>query len=601
MADPRLQRHIETVRHHLQNLDDTPGNVASGSIASEAHQHFVTVKAAREFRDGKDAALPKSAVATWAQLIGSDGNIEPGNIESELSAWYGRHHGQEQARLSRFDQYDIMEATRPEIDSALSVWADMVCTGTIGEESRYGGGFEPQPVVPDDKVQAMLSDIAYRVNRHLLPDIMKHHVVRDMAKYGSWFEQIGLASEGGDVHVAKLQPMDIRQIRVLPDAAPDKWFGRFPPGYTEPTTTWPAWKMIHFANRKSRADTYGRSILWSCLRSWIQVEAMESGMMTRRLERASMRYKHTIDVGDTSDEKERQKRKEAYKKANTKVRTIDSSRNFQNQRITPPPSEDVIVTKRNKDSPSDVSPMQGDANLDQVADFQHFFNKLLAGLGPPKLHLGYEQDTMRSVGTELTIVFARKARRMQLALIQGLNHLYWIELLLMGIDPRSLKYVIFPPSLGTRDELVRAQIQHSHAQTVLFLAKAFAQTGKQPNTKWFLRTVMNIDDEALADLGEVDATVGSGGGSSMSGGSGGDGPSLTPSETDNMIAKLMEQPNIASELKYLRFILDERRISKMTAAQLDKIGRFDIHNVVPNFDVEAAARQLEIKELREVA
>ena len=226
-------------------------------------------------------------------------------------------------------------------------------------------------------------------------------------------------------------------------------YGRFLPGQHEPEDTWPDWKIAHFANKVNRGDLYGRGILHSNLRSWVQIEAMEGGMMTRRLERASQRYKHVVDTSGLDFEHAMQRLRQ-YRTENKKIRTVDGDRNFHHQRIAAPPDEDVIVGRAGKDGVADVAPMEGDAHLAEIADFLHFWNKWLSGLGPPKHQLGYEQDTMRSVGTELHIVFARKSRRMCINFIRGLNHLYWIELLLAGVDPRKVPYVIIPPPMGTR-------------------------------------------------------------------------------------------------------------------------------------------------------
>lgn len=254
-----------------------------------------------------------------------------------------------------------------------------------------------------------------------------------------------------------------------------------------------------------------------------------------------------------------------------------------------PAGEDFYVPKKNKESVGDVTAVEGDAHLDEIADFMHFFNKGLAGLGPPKHHLGYEQDTMRSVGTELTMVFARKARWMSSNFIAGLQHLYWIELLLAGRDPRKTKYVIFPPSLGTRDELIRAQIQQAHSTTCKQLADAFSKTGKMPDHAWFLRFIMNMDDEAIAAADLVDV-IAKGGKQQKP-----NGPKIGKNELDAMLATVLQSEEAAAELRYLRFLLEDRTIAKMTAEQAYKLGLY-AGDAAAAFDVENCCKQLLITE-----
>jgi len=610
MASP-FDRDVSTLRNYLSGLDHSPGESGDGTIRYAAKEHHVKVKDLLDFRNGKDAALAKSLVTVWAQLVGTDSAITMGDVAIDPSGWGTSIPNMEHTRLARYDQFDIITGTRPEADSAESVWADMTTTGSMGEDSRYGGAFNPHPISPNASLSSTLNDISYRLNRYIMPDHQKWLLVRDLAHYGSWFEQIGIGPVDGGTHVARIAPMDPREMRVMPDATPDKTYGRYPRGYYEPTATWPAWKIVHFANRMSRLDTYGRSIHQSNLRSWVQVEAMEAAMITARLEHAPQRFKHIISTKSATSWDDKQKRIKEYKETNKKVRTVDGDKNYQRQRITPDPGADFIVGRDDKDSPADITTLEGDKNLSNITDFQHFFNKFLAGLGPPKLHLGYEADTMRSVGTELTIVFARKARRMQMAFIQGLNHLYWVELILMGIDPRKAKYMIFPPSLGTRDELVRAQIAQTHAMTVQALAKSFAMTGNMPSINWFLKYVMHFDDESLPSVKDlVPATAGTSGGSNADNGDGtqsgaGDaktGPIVSPGEAANMQASLHENPGIANELKYLSFLLDERSIRRMDVAEIDRKGLLNFGDYRPNFDVEECARGLGIRRaLREVA
>jgi hypothetical protein len=478
---------VQKVRRHLLSLEDAPDATHERSLKACAVSLEIAVTKLRQFRDGTTTnALSKSLVLAFSRLLGTDSDIGRGDTADgfEYENFYGASND---VRNARYDNYDVITMTRPEADSACSVWADMVVTGSVGEGNRYSGGFEPALVNPDESIRKLLSNIAFRVNQYVLPDNEKHNLVRDMAKYGTWFEQVGVTKYADGWHIEKMAPMPVREMRCLPGDDPAKAFGRFRPGATEPDPTFPAWKIPFFANRKSRADEYGSSIFESCLRSWVQVEAMEGGMITRRLERAPMRYKWIIDTSGSSGPDDRRKIVNQWKEDNKKIKTVDGTQNYHKQRITPPAGEDLYVPRSEKESPADVSVLEGDAHLAEIADFLHFWNKWLSGLGPPKHHLGYEADTMRSVGTDLTIVFARKARRMQLNFIQGLNHLYWLELILAGIDPRSIQYVIFPPSLGTRDELVRAQVAMAYGTTIRYLSTAFATTGQVPSIQWFLK------------------------------------------------------------------------------------------------------------------
>ncbi|MGE5609701.1 MAG: portal protein [Bacillota bacterium] len=562
------KRKIGIVRTYLNALRDDPEDRRNPhTVQAVAKEHGISVRDLRAFRDGNDQSLPPIVLNTWVKLLGTDGTVTgfPAEISPIERDWYNQTILAQSAggRLERYSQYETIDTTRPEAASALDAWADIVCTGGVGDEGRRRHAFEPEVEGDGKRLKKAMADIADKINTHILPDEQKLMVVRDMAKYGDQFEQVGLhRQDNGSLGLARLVNMPVKTLWVKQqqdgsvDPA-DTYAQILPSLQNKLVASWPLWKVVQFSNRKSRADLYGRSIFESCLRAYIQLEAMEAAMVIRRLERAPLRMKHVLDVGHLASEQEIQKAKGEYRKANRKVRTVDGNKNFQMQRINMPADEDFIVAKRDKDSPADVAPIEGDANIGITADFDHFFNKWLSGLGPPKAHLGYEADTMRSVVTDLHIVFARKGRRMQMQFIRGLNHLYWIEMILRGIDPRAVRYTIIPPALGTRDELIRAQVMVAHANTVQFLAKAFASTGRVPSIQWFLKYMMNLDEPTIDALELTDVIQQAAAGSSSGMGA---GKEPNAGEAVEMAVAALGSPEIVAEVNRTSFLINERAI-----------------------------------------
>lgn len=572
---------IAKVRALLTEMDDSPNSKSENSLASLATEYGVTFQALKKFRDGNDRAIPKSTVSVWSQLIGLDTGPYPGDYKSPVD-FYNEIYGRQSDRSAKFDQYEIMRKTRGEVDSAASVWADMVCTGAISEDNRYSGGFLARVVDEKQTKEAgKLREIGGMVNNYVVPTTTLHTIVRDMVINGSQYEQLGFGLRKGKPHITKLIPMPIRHTRVIDINSPDRMYGFFKlQSNTEPEKVFESWRMAHFANYLSRIDEEGTSVFASSLRVWVQVESMEGGMITRRLERAPMRFKWVIDTTGCKDAESRRNEVEKYKNLYKKQRTVDAQGKFQMLKISPPAGEDLYVGKSNKDSPADVSALDGDAHLAEIADFDHFFNRFLAGLGPPKHHLGYEADTMRSVGTDLTIVFARKARRLQMQVAKTLNHFYWIELLLQGIDPRDYDYLIIPPTLGTRDELVRAQVMMAHATVCKYLTDSFSTTGKVPDPGWFLRYVMGMDDVAIEQM-NLKPVLGKAATASSK-------PStpLSPTEAEAMREHLNKDEEIKSELKWTRYILEERMLREAPASYLMENNYMSLGDFFPSIDCD---------------
>lgn len=589
MSNVTNGRKQEVVRYHLKQLADSSGNSVEGrkSIETIADEMEIDAEVLRDYRDGNTAALTQPFINAFAKLLGnpdagmSGVNVDDANAFADPSngGWYGALMAEEAQRSARLRTFQLIDQTRPEASSACDCWADLGVNGGIGEDARYAGGYEPVVHDANRDEKAVLQQASQKINAELLPDDKKWLVFRGLAKYGDQWGELSFEKQGKYFGMDKLVPRHPRTMYVHRDPKSGeqsfaKAYKQVLPGRTDAFAWFNAAEIVHFANIKNWGDLYGESIFDPCLRSYIQIESMEAGMIIRRLERASLRYKHIVDVGlvDGGD-KDVRKYLDDYRARYKKIRTVDGSRNYRTQKISMGPEEDVIIPKRDNESPADVEVLVGDQYIEQIGDFMHFFAKWLAGLGPPKAHLGYEADTMRSVITDLHIVFARKVRRMQIKFIAGLNHLYWVAMVLRGIDPRGVRYSLFPPSLGTRDELVRAQVQLAHATTCRYLAQAFGQTGKQPSIQWMLSHIMGMDEETMDGLELTDVIQ------QVTPGAPKNDPAANPSkdsarkEAELIAGVLGSNPFVTEQTDRLQFLLDERALSLKLPSAMESLKR----------------------------
>lgn len=585
------RRSEEIVRRYLELLSDNPGNkqkTGQKSIESVASNLHVDADKLRAFRDGNSFALDRDAVAMFSKMLGNntDGmagitiDDSAGFADPSTGGWYGQMIDHESIRTAKLRTFALIDKTRSEAHSALNCYADLGVTGNVGETSRYGGGFEP--VVFDGSIATkdMFAKEANNINQILFPDDQKWQAMRGMCKYGDQYGELGLGVRNGRQYIDRFRPLHARSMQIHrgPGMAFDPTFAfkQVIPGQLDPIAKFPAWQIAHFKNTVGWGDLYGEAIFDCGLRAWMQVESMEASMIVRRLERASLRLKHTLDLGMADSEEQMKKMMDDYRASNTKIRTIDNSKNMRNQKVSMPVEGDHIVGKRTTESPADISILDGDQYIEAIGDFVHFFNKWLSGLGPPKAHLGYEGDDSKTGVNDKHIVFARKVRAMQLKFIaSGLNHLYWVSMILRGIDPRSVRYVIFPPSLGTRDELIAAQVQLAHATTIQYLAKAFGQSGKQPSIGWFLKYVMGYDDEVVESLKlpgmlvKVQSTNPGGAGAGFKN----DPPANAKEEAEfeAMAEAAKANPELTGQRSVVEFLLEERMIAERHPKMVAKL------------------------------
>src|SRR5207237_9528687 len=111
-------------------------------------------------------------------------------------------------------QFELIDQTRSEAGSALDCWSDIVVTGSVGED-RFRGGFEPFYDGGNAMAKEALLAVSKQVNTFLLPSDHKLMLVRDMAKYGSQFEQIGIDFQDGKPYPARLVNMPIKTMKAV--------------------------------------------------------------------------------------------------------------------------------------------------------------------------------------------------------------------------------------------------------------------------------------------------------------------------------------------------------------------------------------------------
>jgi hypothetical protein len=617
LPNKRATRDASLVRTYLKSLADSTGNSRSGnSLERVADRWNVPADDMRSFRDGRDSAMSLSLVTTISQLLGSDAAMYGYNFDPEQEPSAPIRFGSanlyrqdEAGRADRLRHYKMIPRVRPEASSALGAWADLGIIGSAAEATRVP--FVPAYQGDDPQVRTALAEISDQVNTWLMPQHVKLMAFRGMCQYGDQNAEVGLEKLGpGKYDMAKLEPRDVRTIFVNMDEkgtlnpkAP--YVQRVGASPTGDDVFFAPWQLARFSNVVEWGAYYGSSIFEPCLRSYIQIEAAETAMLVRRISRAALRYLRVLDVGHIQPD-EIFKAVEEQKQKQRKVRTVDTSGRRGLMSIAMPTEEDLYIGKRDKDSPADVKVLEGDANIGRVEDMtQIFYPKWFAGLGPPKAHLGWEGDTMRSVITDLHIVFARKVRSMQMRFIAGLNHLYWIGLILRGIDPRGVQYQLTPPTMGTRDELVRAQIMQTYATTVKYLADGLGMTGQVPSIQWFLKYIMGLSDDAISDdvlqLKQVIVlTKGAPKNDPASGAKSGE----SVEDSAQMAAAALGSDEVASRVAGLGFLLGERAVAFGVEEQMGVGGRlFAQQSLMPAFAgrFDETMHQMGVRYLRRAA
>ena len=160
----------------------------------------------------------------------------------------------------------------------------------------------------------------------------------------------------------------------------------------------------------------GRPMLDAVRKKWRQVERSGDDMVIRRGTRAPMRTSHMLDGATTEQLAE-------YKKQ------VESE-------------EGVLTSNYYSNKKGAVEAVQGDENLDQIADVTLLMDSMYAGTPIPKGLLGYVDGLSRDVLQDMKNDFFEELDTLQDSLSEVYSFGFKLELLLNGINPDDKDFTI---------------------------------------------------------------------------------------------------------------------------------------------------------------
>jgi len=168
-------------------------------------------------------------------------------------------------------------------------------------------------------------------------------------------------------------------------------------------------------------SSMGRPYLDASRTPWQKLIMTEEDMVIRRRERAPMRTAHILE-GATPEQLD------AYR--------ADVERDQQ-----------LITTNYYLNKKGGVQPVQGDANLDQVADVVHLLDTFFSGAPAPKGLFGYTEGLARDVLEDLKQDFFDELDALQDTISWVYTQGFELQLLLLGMNPDVFDFQI---SFGER-------------------------------------------------------------------------------------------------------------------------------------------------------
>jgi len=204
---------------------------------------------------------------------------------------------------------------------------------------------------------------------------------------------------------------------------------------------------------------YGTSLLLNALTVYKRLRLVEDSIMLARLSKGVKRNVFKVMVDGTNVEAVSEIIDE-YKTLLTKSRAINpkaGSEYYQEQFSPLGVNEDVMIPVWGDVNNLAVETIGGDTDIRFIADLEELRNQLSSALRVPLQLLGGFQGELaggmgKSALERLDIRFARSARRLQRAVIDGIKRMCMIHLAYLKLDPDPSLFEVHMPETSSAEE-----------------------------------------------------------------------------------------------------------------------------------------------------
>lgn len=330
--------------------------------------------------------------------------------------------------IEYFDEYRRMVATFPLIKAAIDIYSEEIAT-------QDTDGFAFTIECENEKVKKLLEQ-CYFDNLNLNKNAAK--VAREMCKFGNVYCFLQTRPKDGVVELVFLPPDNmVREQMYDPndlEAYRFIWYGGGSNAWYEP------WEIVHFRNSEDiEMEPYGVSVLRSIVDTWRRVVLIREALVVYRITRAPSRLLFKIGTDGMTGE-EAFRFAQEMKKEVTKKPLVNPQTGELDFKYNPIEISENYFMPTYEGSPSDVVPIEGASNLDQVEDYKIIKDDLFAGLKIPKSFLSFEEDLSNKAAlSEEDVRFAKTINKLQADFVEGLVHIGIVHLYHHGCSQAEMQ------------------------------------------------------------------------------------------------------------------------------------------------------------------
>jgi hypothetical protein len=425
--------------------------------------------------------------------------------------WYHRLVQGSPSRLTRYREYDIMDAD-VHVSSALDIIAEEMCGNRGKNDSAIELNLTPSGSNPIKPNTVMVLQAALKTWIKLNNwDTRMFDICRNTIKYGDAFFKRPKEKNGqyGWVHpksvvAAIVNPeniTDIRGFQIKEDsrlANPGVGGGmayNITAGVNDPAVKPMAKEdFMHFTLRDEMSDDapFGRSVLRTAYRAFKQKELLEESLIIYRVQRAPERRVFYINTGKMPQRqvaayleglKNEFRQKKVPNNHTGGASMVDATYNPASQ------NEDFFFAENAEGKGNRVEVLPGGQNLGELQDLDYFFNKMWMAMRIPQTYLtggaegaGIANDGRVGIAYLQEIKFSLYVERLQVPIEQALDFEFkrWLNENQIVVDASLFDLKLPQPSdfAQSRDhEMNMATLGAlEQASNIPFISRRFAQT-----------------------------------------------------------------------------------------------------------------------------
>jgi hypothetical protein len=256
------------------------------------------------------------------------------------------------------------------------------------------------------------------------------------------------------------------------------------------------WQVIHFKIPSKDSVPYGRSVMYSGIKTYKRLNLLEDSLLIYRIERAPERRVFYIDTGNLNAQ-DSQSFVEKVKNSFNKTQIIDDKGQINANAAAMSVLSNYYIPVRAGSSGTRIEPLAGGTQLNEIKDIDYFKDKFLKTVNIPAAYLDDSQG-MQQKGSlsSVDMHFARFEERIQGHITHGLNKLCAVQLFLKGYDKKALtnfQLELTPPSaMKETMDIELSSSRFNLVQTILAMEKF--------PFRWVAKKYLKLSDKEIFEI-----------------------------------------------------------------------------------------------------